>query len=119
MKKHRNDPKVYVWNAEAKIFVIMCYYIVMGSVTLCAYSYFLVTADETTEAFQTYFLCQSVPGSSDCGDPPLAPLRAFNALASAAYFIQGLFPAIVLIFVVSCSNNKLCKKFRKSTLPNS
>ena len=120
-KQRRNDPKVYIWSAEAKIFVIMCYYIAMGSVTLCVYAYFLTTADETAEAFQTYFLCQSVgmvPGW-DCGDPPNARLHVFNILESASYFLQGLFPIIVLIFVVNCSKSRLCQKFHKNTLPNS
>ena len=118
-KQHCKDSKGYVWNAEAKILVIMCLYIVMGSVTLCTFSYFVVTANETSEAFQTYFSCQSVVmvPDRDCGD---VRLQGFNVLAFAANLSQGLFPAVVLIFVVSCPNykNRLGRDLHKSTLPN-
>ena len=115
LKKHHVDPKGCMRGMPKLI--ILRYYIATASVTLCTYSYFLVTIHETFEALLTCFLWHSVgmvPGR-DCSKPPDVQLWGFNVPASASFFLQGLFHVIVLIFVINCFNNRLCRKW----LPNS
>lgn len=109
---HRVTPKGYVRKAQAKILVIMVYYVVMGSVALSAYAYFTVTNDDYFEAYTTYFDCQSVGvvPDRDCGEPPAIQSSALYRLATAALFLQGLLPTVILIFVVSCSNTRFGKE---------
>ena len=103
-----NKPRqIHIGIAEAKVFMIVCYYVILGSVGLSTYTYFITTDDDTAEAFQHYFMCQSVgvvPGL-DCGDLPNVRLQEFGKLASVAATLIGLSPLVSLIFVVrlSCS----------------
>ena len=91
----------------------------MGILTLSTYTYYLATDDETLEAYQSYFTCQSVGIRSDrdCGDVPNIRLQEFNAVASVALFLQGLLPLMILTFIVSCrccSKNQLSRTLSKS-----
>ena len=115
--QHNKRPKGHTGKAEAKIFFIVCYYVLVGTVTLTTYTYFITTDDETMEAFQEYFTCQSVGMQSDrdCGDPPDVRLRVFYTLASVAGILQGLLPLVILIFVMNCSCYKRCYKIVKTS----
>ena len=79
------------------------------------YSYSVTNYDETSEAFQTYFTCQSVGIQPDreCGDSPDVQLQVFNTLVSVAAILPGLFPLANLILIVNCSCDKrFCKGVR-------
>ena len=112
---HHGTPKGYMRKAQAKILAVMVYYIVMGSLALSTYSYFLATDDGDFEAYTTYFNCQSVGivPDRDCGEPPSIQTSALHRLATASFFLQGFLPTVILIFVVSCSNKRLGKMRNK------
>ena len=91
--------------AEIKIFVIMCYYVVMGSFTLSTYAYHLATDDGLISVLQSYFACQSVgiQPDRDCGDAPDIRLQEFDVVATVSFVLQGLLPLVVFTFIVNCS----------------
>ena len=90
----------------------MCYYVTVGASTLTVYCYSITTDDKISKAFQNYFMCQSIgiQPDRDCGDSPDIQLQEFNTLTSVAAIIQGLFPLIILIFIMNCSCDRRCCK---------
>ena len=110
--QHNKHPKNHIKKAEVKILSIMCYYVLIVVVALTNYTYFIATDDETLEAFQAYFMCQSVgiQPDRDCGDPPDVRLRVFYTLTSVSAILLGLLPLVILIFIIKCSCDKRCHK---------
>ena len=106
--QHNRPPKSHIGKAEAKISFIVCYYVLMGTVALTTYTYFITTANDTSEALQAYFTCQSIgiQPDRDCGDPPDVRLQAFYTLAAVAAILPGLLPLVILIFIVNCTCDK-------------
>ena len=94
-----------VTKAEIKIFVIMCYYVVMGTFTLSTYTYSLAKDGDLVNVLQSYFVCHSLgvqPGK-DCGEAPDIRLQEFSVVATVSFILQGLLPLVVFTFIVNCS----------------
>ena len=110
--QHNEHPKNHIRKAEVKILSIVCYYVLIVVVALTTYTYFITTDDESSEAFQAYFMCHSVgiQPDRDCGDPPDVRLRVFYAFTSVSAILQGLLPLVILIFIINCSCDKRCHK---------
>ena len=105
-----------VTKAEIKIFVIMCYYVIMGTFTLSTYTYSLSTDDDFVNVLQLYFACQSLgiqPGK-DCGEAPDIRLQGFSVVATVSFALQGLLPLVVFTFIVNCSCCTCSKKHSKT-----
>ena len=101
--------------AEAKILLIMCYYIVLGTLVLTVNTYYQVAGEAVAQAVISHFDCQSAGTQSgrDCGDLSNLYVAVFNALSDLGVILIGLLPAVVLIFTVSCNcNNKHCKYWK-------
>ena len=108
-------PKKQIQNAQAKILMIMCCYIIMGVLTMTSYTFFVTTNDRTLESYQTYFLCHSigVHPDIDCGEPPES---IFHTLASVSAILLGLLPTVILIFTVKCTCTGKYSKGGKHTV---
>ena len=104
---HLQGSNSQVTKAEIKIFVIMCYYVVMGTFTLSTYAYSLATRtdDGLVNVLQLYFACQSIgiQPDGDCGDAPNIGLQGFDVVATVSFVLQGLLPLVVFTFIVNCS----------------
>ena len=117
MKKNQQRHHYNIGIAEVKIFIIACYYIILGCVGLSTFTYLIATDDETALAFQEYFTCHSfgiVPGL-DCGDIPNVRPQVFGTLASISVILISLVPLFNLIFISKWT----CKCFPKRCLYNS
>lgn len=100
--------KGHIRKAQAKLFLITCYYTLVGVVAITSYTLFFTMSRGTgSEAFQAYFMCQSsgVQADLDCGQPPSTP---FHTLASVSIILGGLMPGVILIFTANCSCFKKC-----------
>ena len=95
--------------AQAKLFLIKCYYTLFGVVVITSYTSLLTMSRRGSESFQTYFMCQSsgVQTDMDCGQPPNI---AFHTLASVSIILSGLMPGVVLIFTAKCACFKKCRQ---------
>jgi uncharacterized membrane protein YesL len=101
-----------IGKAQAKILLIMCYYIAVGTIVLTLFTYYQVAGEADIQAVTSHFACQSAGTQSgrDCGDVPNVHLKLFDSLTALGIILTGLLPAVVLIFTVKCnSNNKCCK----------
>ena len=100
----------------------VCYYVILGCIGLSTYTYFITTDNDTAEAFQYYFTCQSVgivPGL-DCGDPPDVQPQELGKLASVAAILIDLSPLASLIFIVKLNCGRKCfmaRTFQTSKTP--
>ena len=114
----RSRSKSHVTKAEVKIFVIMCYYVVMGIFTLSIYGYYLAADTGTFSEFQEYSACQSVgiQPDRDCGDAPDFRSQEIDVLAFVSSVLQILLPLIILIFIANYTSNCCCKMQLLKTL---
>ncbi len=111
--------------AEKKIFIIFCYYIVLGIIALSTFTEAVRNDDETAEEYRKYFRCESA--GIDPNDPDECDRSGFENndtlfLTAATYVLVGIFPAVNLIFAVNNRELKqvftkglkrLCGRFRK------
>ena len=101
--------------AEVKIIVIMCYYVIVGTLAYSTYGYFLATDTglRTFREFQEYATCQSIGIQADrprdCGDAPDFRPLGTDVLVSASFILQLLLPLVILIFITNCRS---CSKKR-------
>jgi hypothetical protein len=113
----KQKPMASIGKAEMKIFVIMCYYMLVGIILLSALAYNHAAVEEGSIAFRTYFCCQSAgiqPGR-DCGDAPEVHRQMIHGLTLAGRFLQCLLPIVVLTFVIDwkCNHSPMCLKKTK------
>jgi uncharacterized membrane protein YesL len=111
-KRRQTTPIV---KAEAKILLIMCYYIVLGTLVLTVNTYYQVSREAAAQTMASHFSCQSagVQSGRDCGDLSSLYVAVFNVLSDLGIILIGLLPAVILMFTVACNcNNKHCK-YRK------
>ena len=105
-------PRGRIQKAQAKLFLIMCYYTLAGAVmiTWSSYTSFPTVTRSKSESFQMYFMCQStgVQTDLDCGQPP-----SNNMLASVSISLIALMPAIILIFTTNCTCLRKCHRSSK------
>ena len=108
----KQKPMANIGKAEMKIFVIMCYYTLLGVILLSALAYNRTTAEENSKAFHNYFSCQSagIQPDKDCGDAPevLVNRQMLHGLTPMARFLQCLLPIVVLTFVMDWRCNRSC-----------
>lgn len=95
--------------AQAKLFLIKCYYTLFGVVVITTYTLLFTMSRRSTESFRTYFMCQSsgVQTDLDCGQPSNI---AFHTLASVSNILGGLMPGVILIFTAKCTCFKKCRQ---------
>ena len=105
---------VHIRKAQAKLFLIRCYYTLFGVFTITSYTLLLVMNRRGSESFQTYFMCQGsgVHTNLDCGQPPNI---AFHTLASVSNILGGLMPSVILIFTAKCTCFKKCRQTSTQT----
>ena len=102
--------------AEMKIFVIMCYYTLLGVILLSALAFIHATVQENSIVIRNYFLCQSagIQPDKDCGDKPevLDHRQMSHVLALTGRLLQCLLPIVILTFVIDwkCSRSCMCLK---------
>ena len=113
--KVKGVPRGRIQKAQAKLFLVMCYYTLAGAViiTWSSYTSFLTVTRSNSESFQTYFMCQStgVQTDLDCGQPPSNNI--FHTLASVSISLTALMPAIILIFTANCTCLRKCHRSAK------
>ncbi len=102
--------------AEKKIFIIFCYYVVLGVIALTTFTLSVKNDDETIAEFQKYFVCEGK--GIDPNNPEECDRSGFEryqtpGLTASAYILVGIFPAVSLIFAV---NGKELKQFFKREL---
>ncbi len=117
----KQKPMASIGKAEMKIFVIMCYYMLLGIILLSAFTYNHAAVEEGVIEFRTYFCCQSagIQSGRDCGDSPEVHQQMLRGLLLVGRFLQCLFPIVVLTFVMDwkCNRSSMClKKTRKTDL---
>lgn len=89
--------------AEKKLFVIFCYYVVLGAtVVLALYKIGASNQLQYQFALQQYFLCSRSGASSDCKQykDNVEALTSLE-LSMAAYILMGLFPALNLFYATN------------------
>ena len=103
-----------VGKAKAKISFIVCYYILMGTVSLTAFIYFEIEGDSDRKAIKKHFICQStgMQDGQDCGQPPYEHLETLNSLSALATIVLGLLPAVVVVLTAKCECRNKCLKRR-------
>ncbi len=101
-----------IGKAQAKILLIMCYYIAVGTIVLTLFTYYQVAGEADIQAVTSHFACQSAGTQSgrDCGDVPNVHLELFDSLTALGIILTGLLPAVVLMFTVKCNRNNRCCK---------
>ena len=112
----KQKPMANIRKAEMKIFVIMCYYTILGVILLSALASTHATVEENSIVIRNYFSCQSagIQPDKDCGDAPevLVHQQTSHVLALMGGFLQCLLPIVVLTFVINwrCSRSSTCLK---------
>lgn len=88
--------------AERKLFLIFCYYVLLGTMVVLAL--YKIAANDQLQyefALQQYFLCSKSGASSDCKQykDKVEALTTLE-LSMAAYVMMGLFPAVSLFYAI-------------------
>ena len=99
-----------VGKAEVKMAVIVSYYIIVGVVSLYAFTFFEVKAKANRESLAELLLCESV-GNLDCGDINLDSIDSLNVQAVAVIVMIAFFPVVALLFSF---DTKIVRKVRGS-----
>lgn len=103
--------------AEIKIFIVLCYYIIIGSVCLAAFTLNATTADNFIIKLYQYFACKSSGDQNLCNlERSAYELFTNPEIGSAAFIVLGFLPAVNLVYVVSCENVRqiCCNSHQKS-----
>lgn len=111
----KQKPRANVGKAEVKIFVVMCYYILLGVILISNLAYLHATADSVSEEVQAYFYCHSagIQPDRDCGDVPEVHLQTLGILG---LFLQRMLPIVIVIFIVDWKCNHKCLKRERTDL---
>ena len=115
----KQKPMANIRKAEMKIFVIMCYYTLLGVLLLSALAFNHATVGENSTVIRNYFSCQSagIQPDKDCGDTPevLAHWQMSHVPAFVGRLLQCLLPIVILTFVIDwrCSCRCTCLKNKR------
>lgn len=120
ISKNTKRKFLQVGKAEAKVLFVVCYYVLLGIISLVTLTYFEATNPSNLEAVKDYFLCHRpgfLPGEKNyCGRRPSVRLLPFNILSGVGIIQLAFIPVVILVFTVSCNCTKSsCKKCRKKT----
>ena len=115
MKKVSNNsskPKNQIRRAQAKILLIMIYYILYGVLVITTYTTAITSSDTALEAFENYFSCQSVGVSfdRDCGPPPE---NLHRRLVVPSILLVRMMPIVILVFTAKCTCSYFKARSRK------
>ena len=103
--------------AEAKILLIMCYYILLGTVVLTLFTYLEESGEnpEVMQAIEQHFTCQStgIQSGKDCGKPLRTFLSAYSALSAVSTILSGLLPMVIMAFTLKCTCTCTHKKVQE------
>ena len=128
--KWNSSRKSVIGPAEIKIFIVLCYYVIIGSVALAAFTLNATTSANFITKLYQYFACKANGDHNSC-DAELTAYEMFTnpEIGTASLVLLGFLPAVNLVYVVSCDNlqrmcvsrNKRSRTFKKqqSTLSTS
>ena len=102
--------------------IVFLYYVILGVITLAAFSINANVHYVYTQKLQIYFACESTtPGS--CENSKTDVMRYFYPeITDTAYIVLALFPLVNMVYAFSFDELKeiCCKRFcvKKITLPS-
>ncbi|KAL5515466.1 hypothetical protein EMCRGX_G000636 [Ephydatia muelleri] len=120
--KRRSAKEGFVGTAEMKIFIVFCYYVLIGSAALAAFTLNATTSASFVKKINQYFACKANGDSDMCDDERSAYERfTYPEIGTASFILLGFLPAVNLVYVLSCDNLKriciFCNKWiRKQPL---
>ena len=102
-----------IGTAERKILIIFCYYVLLVTIALTAFTVTTRNIGQFAAAVADYWRCEltGVDPENPC-DGLIAPFRdrTHPVLTSFSFILLGLFPAVNLVFAVNISELK--QKFK-------
>ena len=105
--KWRSAKEGFVGTAEMKIFIVLCYYVLIGSAALAAFTLNATTSASFVKKIYQYFACKANGDSNMCDDERSAYERFTNPeIGTASFILLGFLPAVNLVYVLSCDNLK-------------
>ena len=111
MKQSKHPLKI--GTAERKMLIIFCYYVLLATISLTAFTVTTRNAGQFAAAVADYWRCELTGVNSE---NPCDELRGsfreltYPELTSFSYILMGIFPAVNLVFAVNISELK--QKFK-------
>ena len=119
--KNSRKKVAQVGKAEAKILFVVCYYVILGMISLVTFTYIEATNPSNLSAIEEYFVCQRSgfhpSEGNQCGERPSVRLFPLNILSAVGILQLALLPVVILIFTVSCTKPN-CQKWKKISRRN-
>ena len=110
--KHSKQP-FKIGTAERKILIIFCYYVLLATIALTAFTVTTRNVGQFAAAVADYWRCEltGVDSETPCNGL-IASFRDLTnpVLTSFSYILLGIFPAVNLVFAVNISELK--QKFK-------
>ena len=98
-----------IGTAERKILIIFCYYVLLVTIALTAFTVITRSIGQFAAAVADYWRCEltGVDPENPC-DGLIASFRQYTnpVLTSFSYILWGLFPTVNLVFAVNISELK-------------
>ena len=87
--------------AEKKLLVVFCYYVLLSSEALMAFTLSTKNASQHIRNIQLYFLCEQggYNSSNPCSRDYLA--NSYPSVTALSYILLGLFPVVNLIYATN------------------
>ena len=101
--------------AEVRILIVFCYYTIVGTSTLTAFSVISHKLQEFSNALDAYFLCERGGIGNKCDRSGFESLTN-PTLQTIAFILVGIYPAINLVYVIHIADlrnlkQKICSLF--------
>ena len=99
--------------AEKKLLVVFCYYVILATVALTAFTLSTRNSSSIIKGIQKYFLCEQ--GGHNSSSPCSRDFERHSnpSVTTLAYVLLGLFPAVNLIYAVNMKELKeMAQKLR-------
>lgn len=101
LKESYSAGQLILTSSEKKLFIILCYYVVFGTISLTAFSMSARNVEAYAAELGQYFLCTATRTTEDCQHyQDVAETHTPLELAMTAYLLLGLFPAVNLMYAV-------------------
>lgn len=104
-----------IGTAERKLLIVFCYYVLLASVSLTAFTISTRNLAHFAELLGDYFSCE-IGGHNSSNPCSRSEFEALSnaGLAGSAYILLGLFPIVNLLYAVNVQELKVfCRCFRK------
>ena len=110
--KRRQAHRSPIGIAEIKITIVLCYYIIIGSVALGTFALNATTSDDFIKMLFQYFTCKSNGSNNLCASERNAYEAFTNAeIGTASFILLGFLPAVNLVYVIGCDSlQHICGK---------